>query len=318
MDESRMSQPPELQGNAQADRGWIKLAEEDLWVTLQSFIESGEEDEKVEFKQMLSLDAKPERAEFAKDVCAIANTPGDEGYIVIGVVDARKRTGESVVGFSCPDKDAFHRQIVEALTNYANPSPKVSFHMLTHPPTGKPIGVIVVAKSFARPHVIKKSSGEINENEIYIRRGSACTRANREELDEMYRTQKSITVINLSSHTLNYLQKEEIGRDLNCIIQRVIEQSVHFDHDRPFAIQAREVMDEIGRKCDFASLPVVLCLPGFAEAAATVLAEFHGRTGHFPTIIRRRPITSEGARHYEFAETIDLAELRDKSRQRRS
>lgn len=292
------------------------MAEKDLWTTLHSFIESGEENEKVELKQMLSLDTKPERAEFAKDVCAIANT-GNEGYIVIGVVDARKRTGESVVGFSCPDKDEFQRRIMDALATYVSPLPKVSYQMLTHPPSGKPIGVILVERSFARPHVIKKSCEGINENEIYIRRGSTCARANREELDEMYRMRRLITVINFS-HALNDFQKEKIAQDLNCIIQRVIEQSVQFDHNRPFAVQAKEIMDEIERKCDFKSMPVVFCLPGFTEAAAVILAEFHGRTGHFPTIIRRRPVDSAGARHFEFAETIDLAELRDQSRQRRS
>ena len=53
--------------------------------------------------------------------------------------------------------------------------------------------------------------------------------------------------------------------------------------------------------------------PGYAPAAFVLLAELHGRIGHFPTLIRLRPkagpITS-----YEVAELLNLQTMRENSR----
>jgi len=56
--------------------------------------------------------------------------------------------------------------------------------------------------------------------------------------------------------------------------------------------------------------------PGFAPAAFVLLAELHGRIGHFPTLIRLRPkpgpITT-----YEVAELLNLQNIREQARLRR-
>lgn len=56
--------------------------------------------------------------------------------------------------------------------------------------------------------------------------------------------------------------------------------------------------------------------PGYAPAAFVLLAELHGRIGHFPTLIRMRPrpgpLTS-----YEVAELLNLQSIRETARQYR-
>lgn len=56
--------------------------------------------------------------------------------------------------------------------------------------------------------------------------------------------------------------------------------------------------------------------PGYAPAAFVLLAELHGRMGHFPTLVRLRP--HEGpVTGYEVAELLNLQTIREQSRQRR-
>lgn len=293
----------------------------DIQAFLAPYIESGEENEKIEFKQELSLATKQQRAEFARDISAIANTPGNEGYLVIGVIDARKRPAnrakEYIVGFTCPDKDELYRQMMESLNEYIYPVPKISLKEFVYQPTEKKISVIVIAKSYARPHFIRKTCAGIEANDIYIRRGSACAKANPHEIEQMYKSQRQIIIVNFT-HPLTEDQLQDIRRELNCIIQRIIECRVQFDHERSFAEQAREVVDKVDLNSrEWQSAPIAVCLPGLSEAAVTILAEIHGRSGHFPTIIRRKPVTAEGATHYEFTEAIDLAAIRDNSRAER-
>jgi hypothetical protein len=56
--------------------------------------------------------------------------------------------------------------------------------------------------------------------------------------------------------------------------------------------------------------------PGYAPAAFVLLAELHGRIGHFPSLVRLRPkpgpITS-----YEVAELLNLQNIREAARKRR-
>jgi len=63
--------------------------------------------------------------------------------------------------------------------------------------------------------------------------------------------------------------------------------------------------------------PVILNLPGYAPAAAVVLAEIHGRIGHFPSVIRLKPAAGSAVTKYEVAEIINLQEIRETARTKR-
>jgi hypothetical protein len=56
--------------------------------------------------------------------------------------------------------------------------------------------------------------------------------------------------------------------------------------------------------------------PGYAPAAFVLLAELHGRIGHFPSVIRLRPQPGPLTR-YEVAELLNLQAIRDAARKRR-
>jgi transposase len=56
--------------------------------------------------------------------------------------------------------------------------------------------------------------------------------------------------------------------------------------------------------------------PGYAPAAFVLLAELHGRIGHFPSLIRLRP-KSGLVTAYEVAELLNLQAVRESARRRR-
>ncbi|MFL5624460.1 MAG: CRISPR-associated protein Csx15, partial [Ktedonobacteraceae bacterium] len=62
--------------------------------------------------------------------------------------------------------------------------------------------------------------------------------------------------------------------------------------------------------------PLLINPPGFAPAAFVLLAELHGRIGHFPSLIRLRPKAGP-VTGYEVAELLNLQSIRDTARLRR-
>ena len=91
------------------------------------------------------------------------------------------------------------------------------------------------------------------------------------------------------------------------------------DPARPLAEQAAALADAVGLSAAaWQSAAIVVNLPGYAPAAAALLAELHGRMGHFPTIVRLRPAAGGGPTVYEVAELINLQAARDAARRRRA
>ena len=91
-----------------------------------------------------------------------------------------------------------------------------------------------------------------------------------------------------------------------------------FDHERPFAEQARELVDRVGLSADeWQTTPLLVNLPSLAAIAAAVLAEMHGRTGHWPAVLRLRPVAGSVPPRFEVAEVIDLQKVRDEARKKR-
>ena len=64
--------------------------ERTLWRRIRRYVETGRESSKVDLKLTMQFSGAGQ-AEFVKDVTAIANTPGGDGYIIIGVQDVKDR-----------------------------------------------------------------------------------------------------------------------------------------------------------------------------------------------------------------------------------
>lgn len=66
----------------------------------------------------------------------------------------------------------------------------------------------------------------------------------------------------------------------------------------------------------FETLRLVVNPPGLASASAVVLAELHGRVGHFPVLLRLRP--RGPVTEYVLAELLPLQAIRDTARRTRT
>lgn len=124
-------------------------------------------------------------------------------------------------------------------------------------------------------------------------------------------------VINFS-HPLTTTQRAQIEVLTTLPIDRVIDAMPQAGVMQPFAGQAETIVAELPLSSeDWQTKLLVVNLPGLAPLAAAVLAELHGRMGHFPTILRLRPVRESAPTQYEVAELINLQALRDDARTRR-
>jgi len=295
----------------------------ELWDKLKRWILTGNESRKVELKQELPLNDRPSRAKLAKVVTSIANTPGGEGYIIVGVLEERHRSDknnleEIIVGVPY-EHDAYQRLIQQALNEFTNPVPQVSYTEVLVPEVSRKIGVIVVERSRNQPHEIIQESGDVRPG-IYVRRGAETFQARREELGFMYGSMSNYTVVVNFTHPLSPHQIQQIEQQADVFIADVLAPSkipVHFDEVIPFEEQVKEIVDDVPLTDEeWQELSIIVNVPGYAVITAPLIAELHGRMGHFPKILRLRR-NADDPNHYDFAEIIHLQRIRDRARERR-
>lgn len=120
------------------------------------------------------------------------------------------------------------------------------------------------------------------------------------------------------SHPLLPEQINQAQELLGLTVGRAIERQVHFDPHRPFADQSRELVRSVGLTPEeWQAARLVVNLPSLDVIAALVLAEIHGRCGHFPAVVRMRRDQTGAAPVFQVTEIIDLQTLRDEARSER-
>ena len=127
---------------------------------------------------------------------------------------------------------------------------------------------------------------------------------------------RDLTIINFS-HPLTEEQVGEIEALTGRQVERVIDVAVHLDLERPIAPQVTALVDKCGfSPAEWSTLPLLANLPGLAIAAAGILAEIHGRCGHFVNVVRLVR-TDDVPPRWHVAEIICLQGIRDDARARR-
>ncbi len=119
------------------------------------------------------------------------------------------------------------------------------------------------------------------------------------------------------SHPLTAEQREQIERFADTHIEEVRTIAVQIAQGEPLAEQIVTIVNGVGLSSEeWQTRPFVVNPPGYAPAAFVLLAELHGRIGHFPTLVRLRPkpgpVTS-----FEVAELLNLQSVREAARTRR-
>lgn len=290
-----------------------------LWEKLEPWVRNGVEARKIDLKRELDLGPRPNRTKLVQLICAIANTPGGTGYIVLGVLDKKDRAGPELADAVCGidhDPENYERQLQQALADAASPVPPTRYEAVAVPGLDKQIGIIVVEPSARRPHELIRDSEGIRRG-FYVRRGAETFPATRDDLEAMFDKTKNTAILVNFAHPITPEQIGEIRDRAGIRISEVVDVPVHFDDGRPFSPQVSRVVDAAGlTEEEWQTVPTIVNVPGFAYIASALIADLHGRSGHFPTILRLKR-SSEDTTKFLFAELIQLQEIRDSARTRR-
>ena len=116
------------------------------------------------------------------------------------------------------------------------------------------------------------------------------------------------------THPLTDEHRKQIEVLASTAIDEIYTIPVQIEQGEPLEAQVRSVVSTIALTSEeWQMRPLLINPPGYAPAAFVLLAEIHGRIGHFPSFIRVRPkpgpVTS-----YEVVELINLQAIRDNAR----
>lgn len=135
------------------------------------YLLSKEEGTKLDFKLKLNLDTEGNKKEFAKDICAIANSKGGRGYILFGIEDKTK----NIVGISTDNFIEEKLQLI--VSTRIDPPVPISVDIINI--QDKAVGVITIYNTDQKPHQLRESGA------FYVRRGSTTDLMRKEEIASM-------------------------------------------------------------------------------------------------------------------------------------
>ncbi len=119
------------------------------------------------------------------------------------------------------------------------------------------------------------------------------------------------------THPLTLEQRAQIEALADATIDKVHTITVQIDQAEPLEPQITAIVNDVSLSSEeWQTLSLLINPPGYAPAAFVLLAELHGRIGHFPTLIRLRPKPGPTT-VYEVAELLNLQTVREQARTRR-
>ena len=84
------------------------------------------------------------------------------------------------------------------------------------------------------------------------------------------------------AHPLTEEQKKQLTR-FGIVPRKIIEVKTQLNLQEPLSSQVVDLVDKVGLTSEeWQGEPVIINPPGLAPATAILLAELHGRMGHFP------------------------------------
>lgn len=139
------------------------------------------ENTKLDFKLKIDISSESGKKELAKDVCAIANSKGGRGYLIIGVEDRTKR----LVGIN-RIKSLDEEKIQQVVSSRCEPPIPIKVEVLEI--DGVDIGIITIFDGGQKPYQIKETGA------FHIRRGSITDIMRKSELVASFEENQLLTV----------------------------------------------------------------------------------------------------------------------------
>lgn len=155
---------------------------------------------KLDFKQLIEMDTDSGRKELAKDICAIANSKGGRGYLIIGIEDKTKQ----ILGIG--DLELNEEKIQQIISSRIEPPVPISLEFLAI--DKKTIAIINIYDGHQKPYQMRENGS------FYIRRGST---------NDTMRKQEIVSVLQ-ESFTLNVELCPVPRSDIKCIEKSIVDK----------------------------------------------------------------------------------------------
>jgi len=126
-------------------------------------------------------------------------------------------------------------------------------------------------------------------------------------------------VLNFSGHPVMQGQQKKIRNLMEWPTIEVFDVPIGtVNEDERFLKIAIQKTDSIGlRPKEWQTTPIVVIPSGYSPLWSALLAELHGRLGHFPDIVRLRPAPQGEKEKFQVAEILDLRDIRHQARTKR-
>lgn len=163
-----------------------------------------EEGIKLDFKLKLELFYETGKKELTKDICAIANSSGGRGYIIVGIEDKTKK----IIGLE--ENDVFkEEQIQQIVTTRCEPPIPIEVDFVEI--KNKKIGVISIYDGGQKPYQVRENGA------FYIRRGSTTDVMRKQELIASFEENLSLTIETcpLMKSSIDMLNMELVNKYFN-------------------------------------------------------------------------------------------------------
>ena len=101
-------------------------------------------------------------------------------------------------------------------------------------------------------------------------------------------------------------------------VEEVKEVPSQIDPQQSLEPQIEALLDGLGLTAgEWQTAPLIINLPALNYSAAVLLAQLHGRMGHFPPVLRLRPAPGSLIPRFEVAEILNLQAIRERAREKR-
>ena len=161
---------------------------------------------------------KENKEELVKDIIAFANSHSDRNkYIIIGAIEENNVCIEiRGIDKSTIRDEAEFQQIVNT---YIYENLIVNYKIITIDEKDVLVIQIPATNNDNRPFMVKKQIGKLKENEVFIRKGSMTMLANKKDLKNMFKENKSSKLV-IQSYLNGKLSNKILMTDLNSKVER--------------------------------------------------------------------------------------------------
>ena len=208
---------------------------------------------KLDFKLKIDITSESGKKELAKDVCAMANSKGGRGYLIIGIEDRTKR----IVGIN-KTKSLDEEKIQQVISSRCEPPIPITVEVVDV--DGIDVGIITIFDGGQKPYQIKETGA------FHIRRGSITDIMRKSELVAAFEENQLLTVetcqiVNSNAEFLNMALVEKYFKSKGITINKENEK---------FLLESAGItyLDKRNRKarCTFGGLLVFsdnnsICIP---------------------------------------------------------